>query len=81
MADMPNKGVPTAKKVGILTFVFKYGLLGWGLGSGLAYVSMEWMRHAPNMGSLLLWAAWFFPSLGMVAGFTMWLLGRLFRKP
>ena len=80
MAELSNQRVSSPKKVGILTFVFKYGLLGWGLGAGVAYMAMEWMRQVPNLGAQLLWALWFFPALGMTAGLMMWVLAKVFKR-
>ena len=83
MKENPAPAMPPAKSPGIVTFIFKYGLLGWGLGSGAAYLALEWMRHPATFPATLSWAWWFFPVMGMAAGLVMWLLGRLFatRKP
>lgn len=71
-------GAPPAvgKRPGLAAFVFKYGLLPWGLGGGAAFALMTLARRQPTMAADLLWAAWFFPVLGMGAGLAMWAFGR-----
>ena len=60
---------------GMVVFVIKYGVLGWGVSAGIAYFLMELARHTPDMTTQAIYAATIFPGVGLVAGLLMWFFG------
>lgn len=71
-------GVPVKKGPrdrGMLFFVLKYGVFGWGVSAGVAYFLMELARRAPDLQTHALYAATIFPGIGLVAGLLIWFIG------
>jgi hypothetical protein len=57
---------------GMVLFVVKYGVLGWGVTSGAAYFLMELARKDPDLGKHAIYAATVFPAIGLAAGIMLW---------
>ena len=72
-ADKPVKKSPRER--GMLYFVLKYGVLGWGVSAGVAYFLMEIARRSPDLGARALYAATVFPAIGLAAGLLIWHFG------
>lgn len=60
---------------GMVYFVIKYGVLGWGVSAGVAYFLMELARRAPDLPTHALYAVTIFPGIGLLAGLLIWFIG------